>query len=512
MTKPMLTAFDRAALSMFPTWGVNRLKARLVAEQLEKRHYDAASYGPRTQNWPRVYTDADATLRAASRELRTHARDLLRNNGHAQRGQRVVAGSVVGSGIIPKPAGANEAANKVAADLWKAWARKPICESDSRLSFDAMLYQMMSAFYSDGDVFLRRRPRRLSDGLPVPLQIQVLEADFLNTGHTQLANDQRGPIIQGIEFDLRGRRTAYWMWKEHPGSGRNVGEETRVPASEIIHLYEPGRPGQTRGVSLLGAAIVDMKDLGEFETAELMRQKVAACFAAFVTDTDGLGAQIGQKDATNDMIDGLSPGMVNYLPIGKQVTFGNPPSVSDSSLADRTLRRVASGIGITYEDFTGDYSKVNYSSARMARISMQANVEHWQNHLIVPLVCAGVWDWMCEAAQSAGLLSEEEPTPGADWICPAMPLLEPDKEALGAQRQVRNGMKTPSQLVREQGRDWDEFVAEYSANVKQLKSAGVVLDSDASATSATGQEQPSETAIKSPEPAPTEPPAKKPGA
>ena len=41
-----------------------------------------------------------------------------------------------------------------------------------------MAYRAME---QDGEVLIRLRARRLEDGLPVPLQIQVLEIDWLDS-------------------------------------------------------------------------------------------------------------------------------------------------------------------------------------------------------------------------------------------------------------------------------------------------------------------------------------------
>ena len=67
----------------------------------------------------------------------------------------------------------------------------------------------MEAVPEGGEVLVRRRWRKSSDGLPVPMQLQVLEADFLD-------EEKHGPnganeIIQGIEFSPIGKRVAYWL-------------------------------------------------------------------------------------------------------------------------------------------------------------------------------------------------------------------------------------------------------------------------------------------------------------
>jgi capsid protein len=196
--------------------------------------------------------------------------------------------------------------------------------------------------------------------------------------------------------------------------------------------------------------------------------------------------------------------MVAYHPPGKQVTVANPPGLTSDALATRTLRKFAAGLGVTYEDVTGDYSNVNFSSARMGRIAHWANVEYWRESIVIPLLCQGVWNWAMSAAVIAG---EIPAAPGAQWTSPGMPMIEPDKEGLALQRMVRTGAKTFSEMVREQGYDPDDHWAEYAADVKKLDALGLVLDSDARKTTSTGQEQASETAQNSPPlPAVTKPP------
>jgi capsid protein len=41
----------------------------------------------------------------------------------------------------------------------------------------------------------------------------------------------------------------------------------RIPAEDVIHLFYAERPGQSRGISWFGSAIVPLKDLDEYEDA-----------------------------------------------------------------------------------------------------------------------------------------------------------------------------------------------------------------------------------------------------
>lgn len=484
-----LTWIDRALLSIAPAFAMKRLRARTVAQSL--RHYEAAQPGRRTQNWHASTGDADAMIRGATNLLRWHARDLLRNNAWARRAQGVVANNTVSWGITPKPIGEDPKVNAVALKLFKKWADATTCESEGRHNFAALQHLAMKAIVSDGEVLLRRRGRLAKDGLPLPLQVQVLEADYLDSSRNDFSSISGGPIVQGIEFDKLGRRAAYWLWSQHPGSGRNVEAAKRVPAEDVLHIFNADRPGQSRGVSWLGTAIVDLKDLSDFDDAELMRQKIAACFAAFVADTEGVGAPVGEQDQDDPLVETFEPGMITQLPPGKTVTFANPPTLTGDSLAMRTLRRVAAGIGITYEDLTTDYSQVNFSSARMARQAHWANVGAWQHHMLIPLMCQGVWNWAMEAAFYSGQLpvSSFEEIPSSEWAVPPMPMLEPDKEGLAYSRLIRNGVMTWSQMVREQGGDPEAHFTEYAADAKRFDDLKIDLDSDVRRVSAAGLTQ-----------------------
>lgn len=502
-----VSAWDRFLIGIAPQWGLERVKARAATDAFE-RHYEAATTGRRTSGWSRTAGDADLTIRPALLELRMHARDLVRNNGWARRAQKVLANNTAGWGIVPKASGETPGVNAKADAIWKAWATSTQCEAEGRHTFYGIQTLAMKTITTAGEVLIRRRPRYATDGLAIPLQLQVLEPDFLDHSKSFTGDLRTGPTIQGVEFDLIGRRNAYWIFDNHPGSGRSVNPSKRVDASEILHVFDTERPAQTRGVSWFGTSIVGLKDFDDYEDAELMKQKIAACFAAFVVDIDGLGAPIGEQSTTDPLVETFEPGMITQLPPGKNVVTANPPTLTSDALPTRTLRKIAAGLCVTYEDLTGDYSQVNFSSARMARLAHWANVHDWQQNMLIPLLCNGVWAWAMDQAVIAGLIPEAPP---AEWTPPPMPMLEPDKEGLAYSRLVRNGVMTYSQMIREQGGDPVAHFAEYAADQKMLDALGLVLDSDARATSAAGLEQPSETADKAPPPPPVKalPPGKR---
>lgn len=482
------TALDRFIVRIAPRWGMNRLRARSVVAMLE-RNFEAAHATRRTSGWNRGFSDPNAANGPALTMLRSTARDLVRNNGWAKNALRAIGRNTVGWGIIPKPTNAgSQLTLKRARDLWRQWGETCQCDFDGRHNFYGLQRVAMEAIAESGDVIIRRRRRPVSDGLAIPLQLQVLESDYLDLTRDGQLVETGGRIIQGVEFDKLGRRVAYWLYREHPGANAvlkgNMFRSDRVPAEDVIHVYRMDRPGQIRGVSWYASAIVRLKDFDEYDDATLMRQKIAACFAAFVTDVDGTGATIGIPDSVDENAESFEPGLISYLPPGKQVTFGNPPTVNEhESYSSTNLHAIAAALGVTYEDLTGDYSQVNFASSRMARIAHWGNVHDWRWNILIPQMCDGVWAWAMDAALIAGTLRE---TPAADWTPPPMPMLEPDKEGLAYMRMVRTGMMTHDQMVREQGGDPDTHWEAYAEGLKKLDALGIVLDSDPRKTTQAG--------------------------
>lgn len=470
-----MNGLDRVISVFSPAWALKRSAMRRALSAT--RNYEAASRSRRTSGWARNFGDADAVMRTAIPELRLHARDLVRNNGWARNAQRTIANNTAGWGIVPKATGPQA---EKARELWRAWADTTQCDADGRKTFAGIQHLAMRSLVESGEVLIRRRPRRPTDGLAIPLQLQVLEADFLDTSKDGLEGTAGGPIRLGVEFDALGKRVAYWLFDGHPGGQYSSGVSRRIPASEILHIFYEERPGSVRGVSWLAAAVAPLKDLDECEDAELLKQKIAACMAVFVGDSQGAGAPIGEEDSDDPELETLEPGMISYLPDGKTVTVANPPQVISDPFVARTLRKIAKSLGVTYEDLTGDYSNVNYSSARMARLAHWSNVHDWQFNLLIPLLCNGVWAWAMEAAFL---------TASAEWTAPPMPMIEPDREGLAYSRLIRNGVMTYSEMVNERGGDFAAHFEQYAADQKVLDSLKIKLDSDVRAVSAAGLTQ-----------------------
>ena len=237
--------FDHAIAAVAPRAAARRVLARQAFETLT-RGYDGAAKGRRTEGWRAPGTSADTEIGEAGALLRDRMRDLVRNNPHAAKAVAVLVNNIVGAGIMPRAASGNDKLDRKVDALFAQWS--DTADADGQLDFYGLQTLICREMVEAGEVLVRRRLRRAADGLAVPVQLHVLEADFLDA--TKSGSLGTGRLVQGIEFDPVGKRRAYWLHAEHPGDAygalQNGLRSRPVPASEIAHIYEKQRT-QARG-------------------------------------------------------------------------------------------------------------------------------------------------------------------------------------------------------------------------------------------------------------------------
>ncbi len=288
---------DRAIGAVAPGAGLRRARQRQMMSVLA-RAYEGARQGRRTEGWVTAGSGANAEIAPALARLRDRSRDLVRNNPYAAKAVAALVSNMVGTGLLPRARAEDAGIAKLADRLWSEFAAT--ADADGLTDFAGLQALIVRSLVESGEVLVRLRERRVEDGLAVPLQLQVLEADHLDSWKSAELADG-GFILQGIEFDRLGRRRAYWLYPTHPGDGRGTLVSTRVAASHVLHLFERLRPGQVRGVPWFAPVMLKLRDLDAYDEAELVRKKIEACFAAFVTgvqDEDTLGKARTEADGS----------------------------------------------------------------------------------------------------------------------------------------------------------------------------------------------------------------------
>jgi lambda family phage portal protein len=490
--------FERIIGAISPEWAARRLYFRTVLDQA--RAYDAAKTGRRTAGWSTQNGSANAEIGTGASRIRARTRDLVRNNPYAASAVTKLAAKTVGVGIIPRlRAGAAEIERKrFFADRWEEFSDH--CDPEGRSDFYGLQHLLARTVFESGEALVRLLPRRSSFGLRVPLQVQILEPDYLDSSRNQ--SIATGVIIQGVEYDLDGRRVAYWMFDEHPGETvfsfiRAGLQSRRIPADQVLHVFDPLRPGQARGVSTFTPVVLKLRDVDDYDDAELMRKKIGACFAAFVRQqTGGTGTPLteGTIDAKGRRLETLQPGTVQYLGLDQEVTFATPPAVDGYvEFMTHQLHAIAAGIGTTYEQLTGDLSRVNYSSARVGLLDFWDLLDHWQWHVMIPQFCRPVWSRVAALLVATGQIDASDGR-GATWSPPVRRYVDPDKEVTGQIKAIRAGLVTLPQGIADRGEDPDVQLSEIAETNAQLDRAGIILDTDPRRVSYQGQSQQTQSA------------------
>ncbi|MEO5333981.1 MAG: phage portal protein [Magnetococcus sp. YQC-5] len=482
----MSSWFDNA-LSFFAPKVALRHAATRNALQTLRRGYEGAKIGRLTNGWNTSPTDANAEIYAATVQLRNRARDLVRNNCYAAKTVMVHASSMIGSGITPRIKAKTQELDDLVSGLWDEFSEN--CDADGRTTFYGIQYLMVRSMVESGECLLQFVRQPVSLGLKIPLQLRVVECDHLDRSRDRTMPDGSF-IFQGIEFNPQGVRVAYWIFPRHPGSIRMGAFQmsVRIPASEVLHLYDRLRPGQNRGVTWFAPVLLRMRDLDDYDLSELIRKKMESAYTAIVTGAvapEGTGDDLDPKGKT---IEELEPGTVEYLKPGEDIRFGNPAQVSGyAEYHGLHNHAVAAGLGLTYELMTGDLPRVNYSSIRAGLLEFRRRVDATQKHVLIPQICQPVWNQFMVTAQAAGLIGNV--TIRLQWTPPRFESVDPVKDIIAEKLAVRAGMMSPQTAISRQGYDPDVVMAEFKEMYAIWDAFGITVDVDARLTTLNGQQK-----------------------
>ncbi len=445
--------------------------------------FEAAQSGRRSQDmWSSANVAGPITEVAGALEiLRRRSRWEIQNNGAAHRAVAVRASAAVGAGILPA------IRNDDLRVLFFKWALE--CDALNRDSFWTLQRLVAMEMDKGGEIFGRFRPRKTTDGLTVPLQVQLLPGEFVPLAGMGLPQD----AVSGIQFDGIGRPRTYWMYNRHPGETAGTQAQPQllpIPADEVLHAYFTEEIGQVRGIPALVRAIVPLHDLHDYIDAELVKKKTGALFGIVVeTTSTAQTAVLDGSDPTapaevNVWIPPRDPGALNYAPAGVKIPTVNPPTAvgGDFEVFMRSqYQRVSMAAGMPYELLTGDFRNVNDRLFRSVQLWYERDIQPRQE-IIIQDFCRPVLSRFIDAAVAAGVWrgSEDEIAEAkeSEWRVQPFGHVHPVQEAQADIMLIGAGLKTRSQAVQERGRSFPDVLAELAAEQKAIEAAGVSLSFD----------------------------------
>lgn len=464
------TAFDRGIRATVPS-------------------YEAAAMTRRLSNWVATNLGPNTLIAANGETLRRRSRDACRNNNWASRALDILVSEIVGLGMTPRFGTTNASLKREVQDLW-FWSTDEM-DYYGVQDFYGLQSAALRAVIQDGEVFVRIRKRRTSDGLLVPIKFQLLECDHLPlTKNETLPNGNR--IINGIEFNAINERVAYWMYREHPQEANSLDnfETVRVPAEEIAHVYRPKRPGLTRGEPWLTPVLVRLRELDECEDATLARMKVANMIAWWVTrPPDGTESEnniFNSSDDGNGVANiGVQPASTIFLQPGEEVTKTDPPDPGGNydSFVTGHLRGIAAPVNLPYPSLTGDYGKTSFSASRLEQLVARRYYQTIQHQVMAFQFCRPLARAWVDMAILSGALGNVAPRRAEElrrirWNAHAWPWVDPQKDQAAAKTSVRCGWSTRSRIAAELGEDVEVIDEENAAENMRADRLGLAHDSD----------------------------------
>lgn len=470
-----------------------------------RRLYEGASTSRLTSTWITNGTSADAEINGSLARLRNRARQLVRDSDYARQAKRAVMNNVIGTGIklqaqvmMQRGGRLDEDLNDRIENAWKYWTYKSYCDVAGRLCFADIERMIVGAMCESGEVFVRVI-RRSFGGSQIPFALQIIESDQLDSDYSGPALNRRNEWRMGVECDEFGKAVRYAFLQKHPGDTQFHGygdkQHLMLPADEVLHLYIPERPGQTRGVTWFASAIKRLHHLAGYEEAEVIRARASSSLMGFITSPEG---ELGTPDEVygGDRVDSFQPGVFKTLAPGQNVSVPqlDAPDGQFEPFTRGMLRAVAAGLGCSYTQVSSDFSQANYSSSRLELLETRDNWRAIQRFLIENFHQPVFNMWLEMAVMGGALdLPAYEANPDRfrmiKWCPRAYGYVDPQKEVAAYKDAVRCGFKTLSDVVAEQGGDLDDLLKQRQAELAMLDEMNIVLDTDPSEVNGGGGAQ-----------------------
>jgi lambda family phage portal protein len=463
---------------------INAGMRALGAQPESSRTYAAAQSSRLTSDWNVHNASANTEIKMSLRVMRARSRQLARDDDYFKGYLTKLVNNVIGTNGVTLQCDAKTdegekltKINRAVERAFSEWAKKDTASVTGQESWRDVQSLALKTLCVDGETVIRLILDRAN---PFKIAVQFLDADWLDEDFN--SPDYNGNrIIMSVEVDKYDKPVAYWFteprWNRIALPGQVIQgmprdtDRIRIPANQIIHLFIKDRPGQTRGMVWAHAAMMRLNMLNGYEEAELVGQRVAASYMAFVApqaDATGLAPQ----GYTGDIPQEVSPGIVAELPAGFDLKMFDPkrPGTTYSVFVKSILRAIAVSLGISYNSFANDLESTSYSSGRIGSIEDRDNWRGLQKWLMEHL-CQPVFEkWL-----AINLGSERLEVPASSlkqlknpvWRGRGFDWVDPSKDAMADIELNAAGMKTLTEIYGDRGLDFEEQM-EIFAHEKKL--------------------------------------------
>ena len=470
------------------------------------RAYAAAGMNRLSGDWLTTATSIDHDIRSGMVAVRSRARDLSQNSEFAKAYLRAVRKNVVGSeGFALQVKAVNYENGKAVPDrvanskletAFYDWGMPDTATVTGKISFRKAQEVLIETVARDGEAFVRiirgRNVNRFG------FSLQLIEPDWIDEKHN--AEVTGGNIIRmGVEIDRWRKPVAYHVSTRNDtldlyGTIIPAGPYVRVPASDMIHLFDPERADQTRGISWMAPAMVGLHNLKGYIEAAVINARVGASKMGFFRDpTGGDDPYEGDgTDATGNKITTIEPGI--FEDIGQKEFHPYDPKYPDQQFdpfVKAILRGVSAGLGVSFSSLSNDLTEVNFSSIRAGLIEERETWKSLQAWFVESLLNRVYSEWL-----EMALLTEAVALPyskyakfnARKWTGRRWAWVDPLKDVQAAKEAVAAGFKSATQIINEAGGDIEELYQELAEEKALAKEYGLEFNLGEKSAPASGDD------------------------
>jgi lambda family phage portal protein len=289
---------------------------------------------------------------------------------------------------------------------WRSWSLDigKYCDATRNQNFTEMMRVAFRHKLVDGDALavLQWIPERISAGRArYSTALQLVDPDRLS--NPQLRFDTM-TMRGGVEIDEYGAAIAYHIRRAHAGDWfaaaasmvwDRVPRETDWGRPVVVHDFDADRAATHRGGTGIFAPVLQrLKMLFKYDGVELDAAIINAIFASYIEspfDRELVQESLddGEKlsfyqDQRREFHHG-KPMMIGNarVPIlfpGEKINSvnANRPASNFAAFEGAVLRNVATGLGLSAQQISNDWSDVNYSSARGALLEAWKTLDRRQ--------------------------------------------------------------------------------------------------------------------------------------
>lgn len=449
-------------------------------------HYEAAGSGRRVRSWRAPASGPNQIALEDAETLRNRSRDSIRQNANATAAVDSYTANAVGTGIKPQSLHPNAKKREKLHKQFRRWTDS--ADFDGKTDYYGLQALAWRATMESGECLVRFRTAPPSMGMEIPVQLELIEADHLPFYEKADGVPDGHIVVNGKEYDAAGRLVFYHLFTQHPNEqvhwrlgARRI---ERVPADQIIHLFHRTRPKQGRGLPWLAGVLVRLHKIEQYSDAELERKILCSSITGVITGQQGdspiFNVEEGQVAGEPPTLD-IQPGMIPSLAPGEGIEFLEPKDGSQflDTFMRVELRAVAAGIGITYEQMSGDLEGVNYSSIRAGLLEFRRKCEQLVHSMFVFQFCRPVWNtWLRYAALNGVISSRDYINNRADYedcrhVPPGWPWVDPVKDVTAAIKEIDAKLNSRSNVVAGRGEDVEEIDRQLAAEQARANELGL---------------------------------------